>query len=112
MKKLARSVEYLHQIFSNPIRSESLDKFAGLSLSQFERAFRKAFSSTPRQYMLRTRIENACRLLADTDDSIASIAQQCGFYDHPHFTRAFLLLIGLSPSQFRRSRHDLAMASD
>lgn len=102
MKKLASAVDHIHRKHAEPITTEELARRAGLSLRQFERTFRKALGTSPRQYILRVRIESACSLLAETDDTIASIAQKCGFYDHAHFTHAFISQINMSPSQFRR----------
>lgn len=102
MKKLASTVDHIHRNHGEPITTEGLARRAGLSLRQFERTFRRALGTSPRQYILRVRIESACSLLSETDDTIASIAQKCGFYDHAHFTRAFISLISVSPSQFRR----------
>ena len=102
MKKLAAAVDFLHRNHAQPIAAEALARHAGLSVSQFERTFRKAFGTTPRQYLLGIRIEHASRRLAETDDIIANIALECGFYDHAHFTRAFTAATGITPSQYRR----------
>lgn len=101
MRKLAASIDCLHLRYSEPLASADLAKLAGLSLSQFERTFRKAFGASPRQYLLRVRTEHACRLLTETDDTVGVIALECGFYDHAHFTRAFVTIMGLTPSRYR-----------
>lgn len=109
LKSLASAIDYLHQHFAQPLSTEDLASQAGLSVSQFERTFRKAFGTSPRQYVVRVRIENACQQLSATENSISQIAQQCGFYDHAHFTRAFRTLMGESPSQYRKSQQNLEM---
>ena len=99
---LAEVVEYLHKHFHENVGTEHLAKMAGLSVSHFERRFRLAFGSSPRQYLIRVRIENAARLLRETQQSITEIAQSCGFYDHAHFSRSFQRVMNLSPSRYRK----------
>ncbi|MFO0885898.1 MAG: helix-turn-helix transcriptional regulator [Pirellulales bacterium] len=70
----------------------------GLSTSQFDRTFRKYFGTSPRQYLLRVRVEAACRQLAESNHSIATIALATGFHDHAHLTRTFRQVMGQSPS--------------
>lgn len=97
----ARVVEYLHEHYGQKITTGDLAAMANLSISQFDRQFRRAFGSSPRQYLLRIRVEAACRLLAETDDSISTIAQACGFYDHSHFARCFHRFVDASPTEYR-----------
>lgn len=101
-KRLARAVERLHDHYASALTTAELARLAGLSPSQFERTFRKAFGASPRQYLLRVRVQAARQKLAETDDTIAAIALGCGFYDHAHFTRCFRALTGISPSRYRR----------
>jgi AraC-like DNA-binding protein len=104
MTKLAATVARLHRDHAEPITTKALAKESGLSVSQFERTFRKAFGTSVRQYLLAIRIEHACRLLSDTNDTVATIAVQSGFYDHAHFSRCFATLMGTTPSRYRKAR--------
>ena len=103
LRKLAATVARLHDEFAESITTGQLAQQAGLSISQFERTFRKAFGTSPHQYLVGIRVERACRLLIETDDTIAAVAQRCGFYDHAHFSRAFAAVMGVSPSAYRRN---------
>jgi PAS domain S-box-containing protein len=73
-----------------------------LSVSQFNRAFRKKFQTTPQAYLTNIRLNAACSLLVTTDLPISAIALQTGFYDQSHFTNQFVRLGGLPPSQYRK----------
>jgi transcriptional regulator GlxA family with amidase domain len=42
---------------------------------------RRVFGISPTQYLLRERVDRAARLLTASDDSIATVAARCGFYD-------------------------------
>ncbi|HEY2573434.1 MAG TPA: AraC family transcriptional regulator, partial [Verrucomicrobiaceae bacterium] len=102
MKKLAAAIDHLHKNYATEVATPDLARRAGLSVSQLERTFRRTLGLTPRRYLLRVRVENACRLLAETDETIAAIAIECGFYDHAHFTKAFTTFRGTTPSHYRR----------
>ncbi|MBT3569665.1 MAG: helix-turn-helix transcriptional regulator [Opitutae bacterium] len=74
---------------------------SGMSVSQFGRRFRRAFGSSPHQYLLRLRVNAAARLLIETSQTIAAIAQDCGFHDHAHLCRNFGKIMNVTPSTFR-----------
>ncbi|MFG0290295.1 MAG: helix-turn-helix domain-containing protein [Rhodopirellula sp. JB044] len=95
-------VEHLHLHYEQALTTSQLAEKAGLSVSQFERRFRHAFGSSPRQYLLRVRVENAARLLTETEQTISQIAHACGFFDHAHFSRSFRRIMNTSPSEYRR----------
>ena len=75
---------------------------SNLSLQRLARLTKRIFGLSPSQFITKTRVSAASRLLCDTDRSIADIAHACGFYDHSAFTRAFRSVTGLTPSDFRR----------
>ena len=104
----AKVVDYLHRRYGDPLKTAKLARMAHLSVPQFERRFRRAFGTSPRQYLLRVRIENSARLLAETDQTVSEIAQTCGFYDHAHFSRSFRKQMNTSPTEFRRMHRPLS----
>lgn len=99
---MADVITYLHKNFSGDVATGELAAMAGLSVSHFERRFRLAFGSSPRQYLIRIRIERAATMLRETDQSITTIAQACGFYDHAHFSRSFHRVMSMAPSTYRK----------
>ncbi len=104
LRRLAAAVNHLHQHSGQALQSEDLARRSGLSLRQLERTFRKLLGTTPHQYLLQIRIERACRLLAESDATVAAIAQECGFYDHAHFIKSFQAAMGVTPSVYRTGR--------
>ena len=102
---MASVIRYLHSQFGETISTAKLAKMAGLSISHFERRFRLAFGVSPRQYLIRVRVEHAATMLRETDQNITEIAQSCGFYDHAHFSRSFRRVMSVSPSSYRKRIH-------
>lgn len=87
---------------AEPHRAEDLAAKVALSVSQFNRQFKKKFHTTPRSYLTRVRMNAACHLLVSSELPISDIALQTGFYDQSHFSNQFLRHRGISPSQYRR----------
>jgi AraC-like DNA-binding protein len=102
--QLSKAVERMHRDFAEPLTTPKLAAIAGLSRSQFERVFHRLFGASPREYLLRLRVNAASRLLTDTDRKCTDIALATGFYDHSHFSRVFQRIMGISPQHYRR-RH-------
>ncbi|MEI7730965.1 MAG: helix-turn-helix domain-containing protein [Verrucomicrobiota bacterium] len=101
---LTKAVQRMHQDFAEPLTTPKLAAIAGLSRSQFERVFHRLFGTSPREYLLRVRVNAACRLLTGTDRKCTDIALATGFYDHSHFSRLFQRIMGIAPQHYRR-RH-------
>jgi len=95
-------VTFLHAEYHQPITTVQMARMAKLSVSQFERRFCHAFGASPRQYLLRIRVEAASRLLADTSRTVAAIAHATGFHDHAHLSRSFRRLMNVTPSEYRK----------
>ena len=58
---------------------------------------------TPHQYLTQCRIENAKKLLWNTEIDIIEIAERCGFSSQQHFNKVFKKETGTTPLVYRRS---------
>jgi AraC family transcriptional regulator len=76
---------------------------AGSSPFHFLRSFARVTGITPHQYLVRSRLRRAARLLANPGLAIADIAFEVGFGDLSNFIRTFRRAAGLPPSEFRRA---------
>lgn len=102
--RFAKVIEHMHQRPDTTLSSAAMAKRCGLSQSQFDRSFRRVFGTSARQYLLRVRVEAACRRLAETEETVAAIAAELGFFDHAHLTRCFRSTMGMTPAQYRQQR--------
>jgi AraC-like DNA-binding protein len=76
---------------------------AGVSAFHFLRAFSAVLGVTPHQYLLRSRLRHAARLLADEARAVTDIAYDVGFADLSNFVRTFHRAAGVSPLRFRQA---------
>jgi transcriptional regulator GlxA family with amidase domain len=106
-RRLARAIDDLQQRYAETVRLEALARSVGLSLDRFERLVKRVFYLTPRELLIKTRIEAASKLLVDGDRSVADIAYACGYCDHSAFTRQFKATVGVAPAIFRTSQRSL-----
>ena len=101
-----RAVESALWIDAHADREIDLDttaKAAGISSFHFLRTFSNVLGVTPHQYLVRSRLRHAARLLADDARSITSIAFDVGFGDLSNFVRTFHRAAGVSPRGFRNA---------
>lgn len=103
---LAESVRLIREEFARPLRVDELAARAGLSAYQFHRRIHALFGVAPAKLLVRTRIDAACRMLAEGSASIAEIAQACGYCDQSAFTRQFKAVVGLPPARYRQHRRE------
>ncbi|WP_300620903.1 AraC family transcriptional regulator [Dokdonella sp.] len=98
----AETIDYLLEHYDSPLRMEDLAQRAGLSPAQFDRRMKKIFHLSAGQYLIKTRIDHAARLLAGSDLAIADIALQAGFSDQSALSRQFRQVTGFAPRQYRQ----------
>ena len=100
--QLSRVTDFMRDNLDQPIRLSDLAMLAGLSSSQFGRAFRVSTGTTPHKWFLDARIESAKSLLADLRRDLVDIALETGFSEQSHFNRAFRAATGSTPNAWRR----------
>ena len=86
-----------------PVDLEAAAGEAGLSPFHFLRLFHRVLGVTPHQYLVRSRLRRAARLLAEDAHSITEVAYEVGFADLSNFVRSFHRAAGVSPRRFRKA---------
>jgi AraC-like DNA-binding protein len=74
----------------------------GMSYDQFRHQFKSFTGLSPRQYHLQIKLQRACELLNQTDDSVKSISERLSFESPFYFSRIFKSKQGCSPLQWRK----------
>jgi AraC family transcriptional regulator len=98
---LTHIVEHLHQRVTN----ESLALLAEISPTEFGGVFREATGLSPQRWQMDARVRLAQGLMVDDPAlSLAAIAVRSGFADQSHFSRAFLDILGTTPTAWLHQR--------
>ena len=74
----------------------------GHNSDYIERLFKEVVGFSIGEYILKQRIQSAIALLQGGNDTVASIAERCGFASVRHFLRQFKIKQGMTPSELRR----------
>jgi AraC-like DNA-binding protein len=100
---LLRVNSHIESQLAEPLTVERLAAVAGMSRAHFVRQFSRHAGAPPSEYVFRTRMARAARLLQATQLSVFEIALACGFADSNYFTKAFRRAFEVSPTEFRLS---------
>lgn len=100
-RRLRRAVEYIHAHYSKDLSLSEIAAEAFLSEYHFARLFKKIFGLTPHHYLAAVRIEQARKLLSESDLSIVEVSARVGYSSQSHFTKVFREQTGFTPAEFR-----------
>jgi AraC-like DNA-binding protein len=103
-ERFADALAEFEQTLSAEMTPAWLAQRSQLTLPRLARLTKRLFDLTPGQWITKSRIAAASRMLCETERSVADIAHACGFYDHSAFTRAFRSATGITPTKFRVTR--------
>ncbi len=101
--RIGTACAHIEKNLTQPVRVPELARMLGLSEGNFSRLFKLHTNSTVPEYVNRLRIAHACRLLAETDKTVAEIVQLCGYLSPAHFQRQFQKIHGVPPKAYRQS---------
>jgi len=97
-------VEQLRKEHASPVRVTKLARECGMTRYAFARVFRATFGVSCREYVMRLRIETACRMLESPHESVTQVAITAGFTDASYFARIFRKHVRESPIEYAKSR--------
>ena len=120
MLQIFDAVEHVRASQTPPMVRQALAALracaGGLSVEQIRTKVAREVAVSPRQLtamlkertgrsfadLLReARIERACEMLAETDQTVAAIASEAGFCDQSYFTHVFQKIFKTTPKQYR-----------
>lgn len=99
-----KAVDYIAANYEQHISITDIAAELGVSRSHLYRVFVKHMGESPKVYLERFRIQQACILLVQTALSVNEIAGSVGYDDQLHFSKVFRKLKGVSPKEYRRKK--------
>lgn len=97
-------IRYCAEHFAEELSLSSLEETLHLNRHLVSHLFNKEFGMGFNEYINSLRVSEACRLLLQSQESVAHISEAVGFHTLRTFNRAFFKQTGVSPSEYRRSK--------
>ncbi len=101
LQQLSTLLKYMESHYDELITLEQACTIAKLDYHYFSRVFKEKTGKTFVEYLSFIRILNAQKLLTETDEPIAFIAQKVGIPNVSYFNRKFKAQNGMTPGQYR-----------
>ncbi len=99
---IAPALDYIHKHYMESLTTPFLADLCNLSETHFRRLFGSIMGSSPMEFINSVRIDEACRLLLTTKESVLTISEQVGFHSVSSFNRHFSALLDDTPSKWRK----------
>ena len=100
--RVLKSMEFMNQHLGIKLTAEQIARHAGVSVRNLNHLFKQELNLPPMRVLLDYRLDEACRLLRHTDDSIESIAEACGLVNRFYFSRMMRQYRNTSPAAYRQ----------
>lgn len=94
-------LSYIHQHYFEKITLEDLAKSASVSKSEALRCFKGIVGQSPIKYLKEYRLQSAAQLILNTDYSISTICELCGFNDNSYFSKSFKEMYHCTPYEYK-----------
>lgn len=103
---IEKAIAYINVHYAAALSLEDVARRFLFSRSQFTRSFRQHTGQSFLEYLNARRIEQARKLLIETDWTSAMITRYVGFSSPAYFHRLFLRETGMTPMKFREKKRD------
>ena len=99
---IKESIRYIREHYQEKIYVRNLSELTGLNEQYFIRFFGSVTGESPLDYVNAYRVEQAARLLRESDTHVYEIAEQCGFHNIGNFIKIFRSFMGQTPHKYRK----------
>lgn len=97
-----KAMNYIADNYSRDISIGDISGALFVSNVHLSQVFKREMGVSVIKYLIRYRLEQARKLLQETDDYIYLVAEKVGFHDFRHFSSAFKEATGVTPTQYRK----------
>lgn len=94
--------KYINTHFRENLNLETVGKEVGLNPAYFSSIFKKDTGQNFTEYVISVRMENAKRLLLQTNKELIDISYEVGYQDVKYFTKLFKKSYSLTPTEYRK----------
>jgi len=105
--RIEKAYRLMKENIDSRISNQQLASWLNMSEASLLRLFRSSIGASPQKEHLRLRLDHAADMLRETEETIDTIAESCGFWDRNHFTRVFAREYHAAPARYRHSATQL-----
>ena len=95
--------KYVNKHFTEPLSLKTFADKYNYSSAHISNLFKREIGITFSDYVQSIRIQESCRLLANTNKSVAEIVNIVGYTDVKFFNKVFKRITGMTPRQFKQT---------
>lgn len=99
--RIRAMISFIHQHYSEKLSLKDIASAAAISEREASRCFKKHLNTSPCEYLAVYRLEEARKLLMQTELSVTEIGYRTGFSTSAHFGQVFRKTFDMSPSEYR-----------
>jgi AraC-like DNA-binding protein len=97
------AVKYINDHYNRDIKLDGLATLCDVSKSYLCRLFHARYGTGVTEYAIGVKMEHACKLLVETDNTVVSVAFEVGYSDCGYFNRLFKKKFGVTPLEYREN---------
>ena len=102
-EKIDSILQYLKENYSGHITLSDIAYNTFFSKNYICKIFKETTGITVKEYVHILQIEEACKIISDTDDKLTDIALKVGFSDYKNFFSVFKKIKRVSPMDFKKN---------
>jgi AraC-like DNA-binding protein/quercetin dioxygenase-like cupin family protein len=106
-ERINRVYQFIMDNYTSSPSLRQVSEIAHMSTTAFCRYFKSRTNKTYTQFLNEIKIGNACKLLADDDQSISQVCFEIGFNNFTHFNSQFKKITGLTPREYQHKHFQL-----
>ncbi|MFC4808022.1 helix-turn-helix domain-containing protein [Paenibacillus sp. GCM10023250] len=99
MQRIVKSIMWLHDNFSHPVKIQDLAKLVHMSESSFHEHFKAVTSLSPLHYQKALRLHEARRLMVSSSMAVNTACQLVGYVSTSQFSRDYSRFFGSPPKR-------------
>ncbi len=102
-QKIQKAIRYIRENYDKDLNMAVVSNYISMNYSLFSYAFKQYTGTNFVSYLKTIRINEAKRLLEETDKKVIEISSTVGYSNEKHFMKLFRSVCGVSPTEYRKN---------
>lgn len=102
-QRIKMAIEYIQKNYDKELNMAMVSNYISMNYSLFSYLFKEYTGSNFVNYLKQIRMEEAKKLLTETDMKVIEISQTVGYDNEKHFMKVFKASYGVSPTEYRKN---------